>query len=153
MARERSRREVSAGGVVFRPGGEAPAFLLILDGHRNWGFPKGHLIGDEQPLDAARREVTEETGLSDLVLHGELGTIDWYFRSRGRLVHKFCHFFLFESVTGEPVPQRDEGITCCAWHGVADARSHLGYANARELLRRAEAMVSQLSRPDSVPGP
>src|SRR6267143_398808 len=94
----RARRETSAGGVVFRrgPNGE-PRFLLIRDSYRNWGFPKGHLEPGEPPAAAARREVAEETGLKDLVLHGPIRVIDWYFRFRGKTIHKFCHFFLFES--------------------------------------------------------
>ncbi len=66
----RAQRETSAGGVVFRrPPDGAPRFLLIRDSYRNWGFPKGHLEPGEPPADAARREVAEETGLNDLVLH------------------------------------------------------------------------------------
>src|SRR5207244_4282168 len=100
----RAQRETSAGGVVFRrgPGDGEPHFLLIRDSYRNWGFPKGHLKAAEPPADAARREVAEETGLSDLVLHGPIRVIDWYFRFRGKTIDKYCHFFLFESKRGYP---------------------------------------------------
>lgn len=144
MPRGKARPEVSAGGVVFRLRDDAPRFLLIHDSHRNWGFPKGHLVEDEEPLAAAVREIAEETGLTDLVLHGDLGTIDWYFRFRGRLIHKYCHFFLFESVTESPVPQCEEGITCCTWHDLGDALVRLSYENARGLLRLAGSMVDRL---------
>src|SRR2546425_498632 len=87
----RAQRETSAGGVVFRrPPDSEPRFLLIRDSYRNWGFPKGHLEPGEPPADAARREVAEETGLNDLVLHGPIRVIDWYFRFRGKTIHKFC---------------------------------------------------------------
>src|SRR5439155_693058 len=60
----RAQRETSAGGVVFRRGPDGQVrVLLIRDSHKNWGFPKGHLDPAEPPADAARREVTEETGL------------------------------------------------------------------------------------------
>ena len=144
--RQRSQRETSAGGVVFRRDSEGLVrYLLIRDSYRNWGFPKGHLEGGEPPADAARREVTEETGLTDLILHGPIRVIDWYFRFRGKTIHKYCHFFLFESRVGDPVPQQDEGITQCAWHPQEEAVATISYDNARGVLRRASEMVRALA--------
>jgi 8-oxo-dGTP pyrophosphatase MutT (NUDIX family) len=40
--------------------------LLILRAFRNWDFPKGLVDAGEDPLDAARRETEEETGITDL---------------------------------------------------------------------------------------
>jgi 8-oxo-dGTP pyrophosphatase MutT (NUDIX family) len=148
---QRAQRETSAGGVVFRRGPDGQlGYLLIRDSYRNWGFPKGHLEVAEPPADAARREVTEETGLVDLILHGPIRVIDWYFRFRGKTIHKYCHFFLFESRTGDPVPQGDEGITECAWRLIDEALETISYDNARGVLRRAAEMVRALA---SVSGP
>jgi len=143
----RAERETSAGGVVFRRGPDgAPCFLLIRDSYKNWGFPKGHLEAGEPPADAARREVAEETGLAELVLHGPIQVIDWYFRFRGKTIHKYCHFFLFESRQGEPVPQLEEGITDCVWEPLDRALETISYDNARGVLRRAAEMVRALAQ-------
>lgn len=40
--------------------------LLVLRCFRNWDFPKGRVEAGEEPIDAAKRETTEETGLTDL---------------------------------------------------------------------------------------
>ena len=40
--------------------------VLILRAYKNWDFPKGVVDPGEDPMDAAKREATEETGLSDL---------------------------------------------------------------------------------------
>ena len=145
--RARARRETSAGGVVYRmcttPDGlPQPLFLLIRDSYRNWGFPKGHLEQGEQPAEAAIREVAEETGVAALDLRGEIETIDWYFRFRGRLIHKVCYFFLMETPAAETCPQRAEGITACRWAPYEEAAHLVSYANARQVLRRAHEMVS-----------
>jgi 8-oxo-dGTP pyrophosphatase MutT (NUDIX family) len=159
MAKRRPEREVSAGGIVFRrDAGGLLHFLLIRDSYDNWGFPKGHLEDGESPADAALRETAEETGLGDLRLHGPIRIIDWYFRFRGRFIHKYCHFFLFESVDGEPVPQADEGITACAWHTLEGALAALSYENARGVLRRGGDMARTLvaagaGRPRAAPRP
>lgn len=141
----RATRETSAGGVVFRRGADGQVrFLLIRDSYQNWGFPKGHLEIDEPPAEAARREVAEETGLKELVLHGPIKVIDWYFRFRGKTIHKYCHFFLFESRRGDPVPEQGEGITACVWQPLTEANEAVSYDNAREVLRQAAGMQQAL---------
>ncbi len=133
----RARIETSAGGVVFRRRDDDLFFLLIRDPYENWGLPKGHLEGNETPLEAALREIAEETGLNELRPEDELPTIDWYFRDQGILIHKYCHFYLVESPAGEPAPQHAEGITACVWLPPAEAIRTITYENAREVLRVA----------------
>lgn len=141
-ARARATRETSAGGVVFRvPQGEEPLFLLIRDSYRNWGFPKGHLESAERPDAAALREVREETGLAGLELCSEIETIDWYFRFRGKLIHKVCHFYLMRTDHESTSPQRAEGITACRWMPISLAMETISYANARSVLQRAHSLV------------
>ena len=145
MSKRRAELEVSAGGIVFRRiPGEGARYLLIRDSYNNWGFPKGHLEGSESPAEAAMRETAEETGLQQLILQGPIRVIDWHFRFRGRHIHKYCHFFLFESPDGEPCPQVDEGITACQWRPLPEALDLLSYDNARGVLKRAGEMVRTL---------
>ena len=145
MSKKKAEREVSAGGIEFRrdPDG-TPRFLLIKDSYQHWGFPKGHLEDGESPVVAAVRETGEETGLLDLVVHGPIRIIDWHFRFRGRYIHKFCHFFLFESPDGECTPQVAEGITAVRWEPLERALEVLSYDNARGVLRRGAEMARTL---------
>jgi 8-oxo-dGTP pyrophosphatase MutT (NUDIX family) len=138
----RARIETSSGGVVFRRGDGDLDFLLIRDPYHNWGLPKGHIEGGETPAEAALREVSEETGLIELAVVTQLPTIDWFFRDRGKLVHKFCHFFLVESPAGDPEPQLTEGITDCVWRSAGLAIETVSYSNAREVMRAAAQWLS-----------
>lgn len=141
MTRSRAQQETSAGGVVYRLADGHPLFLLIRDSYQNWGFPKGHLESGERAEDAALREVREETGIEHVALRGTIETIDWYFRFRGRLIHKVCHFFLMETGQASTSPQHAEGITACQWVGYDAAQIAISYANARLVLHRAQEMI------------
>jgi ADP-ribose pyrophosphatase YjhB (NUDIX family) len=145
MKRAQAKEETSAGGVVYRLVDGTPLYLLIRDSYRNWGFPKGHVEAGELPDTAALREVSEETGLCDLAMRGLIDTIDWHFRFRGKLIHKICHFYLME--TGETLtsPQRTEGITACRWLPFGAAEELISYANARDVLRKAGALLPTIS--------
>ncbi len=56
---------LSAGVVVVRQEGSEWRCLLLRV-FNYWDFPKGEVNPQEDPLQAARREVEEETGLKDL---------------------------------------------------------------------------------------
>jgi 8-oxo-dGTP pyrophosphatase MutT (NUDIX family) len=137
--------ETSAGGVVYRLDRGRALYLLIRDSYHNWGFPKGHLEDGERPEDAALREVAEETGLTDLAVRAPIDTIDWYFRFRGRVVHKTCHFFLMETTQSSTSPAQAEGITACRWIEFDEGESLVSYANARGVLRRANELVGSFT--------
>ncbi|WP_022947746.1 bis(5'-nucleosyl)-tetraphosphatase [Methylohalobius crimeensis] len=56
---------LAAGVAVVRFKDHTPQYLL-LRAYRYWDFPKGLVEPGETPLQAAIREVKEETGLADL---------------------------------------------------------------------------------------
>ena len=141
MAKARARIERSSGGVVVRRIDGSVHLLLIKDPYGKWGLPKGHVEGGESPEQAAVREVGEETGLDRLELGPSLGTIDWYFRLKGDLVHKFCEYFLMASRTGDARPGVDEGITECVWLPVREAIETVAYDNAREVVEWAAEVL------------
>ena len=55
----------AAGAVVFRRS-DRGIRLLLLRAYKNWDFPKGLVQPGENELEAAKREVREETGLAEL---------------------------------------------------------------------------------------
>ena len=54
----------SAGIVLVRKKDNNWRFLL-LRAYRNWDFPKGMVEPSEDPIDTAKREVLEETGIAE----------------------------------------------------------------------------------------
>ena len=129
-------------GATNGTGHAHPLFLIIRDSYDNWGFPKGHVEAGERPEAAALREVSEETGIESLTVRTSIDTIDWYFRFRGRLIHKVCHFYLMVTDLADTSPQRSEGITACRWESYEQAAQLVSYANARDVLRRAHELIT-----------
>ena len=88
---------LAAGVVVVRFAAGEPRFLL-LRAYDYWDFPKGELEAGEEPLAAARRETTEETGLEGLAFRwGEESRETEPYRG-GR---KVARYYLAESAEGE----------------------------------------------------
>lgn len=138
-----ARIERSAGGVVVRwLAGDWHA-LLITDPYGNWSLPKGHIEGGESLRETAAREVEEETGIRPDAVGHKIDTVDWTFEHDGETIHKFCTFFLMRSRTGDPVPQRAEGITACNWLPMGEAAARIPYKDTSEIVRRAHAGIEE----------
>jgi bis(5'-nucleosidyl)-tetraphosphatase len=89
-------RRFSAGVVVVRRFEDGTRFLLLrCFGY--WDFPKGEVEPGEDPLETARREVAEETGLSGLDFRwgGDFTETPPYGRG------KVARYYLAESPVGE----------------------------------------------------
>lgn len=61
----------SAGGVVLNGAGQV---LVVNQRGTSWSLPKGHIEEGEDALSAARREIFEEAGVSQLEYAGECGS-------------------------------------------------------------------------------
>jgi 8-oxo-dGTP pyrophosphatase MutT (NUDIX family) len=136
-------REISAGGVVVR--GEEVVVIVPMrrapDGSRVLALPKGHVDSGETPLQAAEREVREETGIvAELVR--ELGEVRYWYRRDGRTIGKSVSFYLFRYVAGETKDHDDEVEEAC-WMGLKEAQTALTHAAEREMVGRALAYLEE----------
>lgn len=95
---------LSAGVVVVRQTAEHWLFLM-LRAYRNWDFPKGLVEIGENPLDAARREVAEETLIEDLSFTWGERYIETAPYSRNKVARYYVAETRSESVT---LPVRPE---------------------------------------------
>ena len=130
------RNDFSVGGVVTDPTGRvALSRTSSLAGAVVWGLPKGHPKTGETDLEAAKREVEEETGLR-VVFHEPLvmAQIDYWFVARdGERVHKRVDFYRMVAVGGSPDDHDDE-VEEVALLAPEAARATLTYENERAVL-------------------
>jgi predicted NUDIX family NTP pyrophosphohydrolase len=103
----------SSGVLVYRRGVDGLWVLLAHPGgpifrRRDagaWTIPKGEIEPDEEPLAAARRELTEETGFSADGPFIDLGTVK---QKNGKIVHGFAAEADFDTKALTSTPFRME---------------------------------------------
>jgi 8-oxo-dGTP pyrophosphatase MutT (NUDIX family) len=145
----RTVHETSAGGLVIdgidRPREEQLAALIGRTDRRGrmlWSLPKGHIEQGETAEQTAIREVAEETGIQGDVL-AALGSIDYWFVTEGRRVHKTVHHYLLKFSGGE-LCDEDVEVTEVAWVPVDELPTRLAFADERKLARVAHDLIALL---------
>lgn len=144
--------ERSAGVIVFRDGPAGREYLLLRSasgGH--WGFPKGRVEPGEDEMDAALRELREEAGISVEILPGFREVIQYEFARGSKNLQKEVVYFLGRArsfsvkLSGEHLDY--------LWASYERTRQRLAYANAQELLDKAEEFLQALTPPRGHPSP
>jgi 8-oxo-dGTP pyrophosphatase MutT (NUDIX family) len=131
-----NRTDFSAGGVVIDDGN----VIVIVPARRsNQGgkvlaLPKGHPDGDESELEAATREVREETGVLAEPIE-KLGEIAYSYERKGQPIDKRVVFYLFKYRSGEL--DHDHEIEQVRWMPLEEAARELTYEGEREMIERA----------------
>jgi 8-oxo-dGTP pyrophosphatase MutT (NUDIX family) len=136
MSTNARRKDFSAGGVVVR---DDDVVVIVparrgATGDKVLGLPKGHPDGDETEVDAAIREVREETGVNAEPIE-RLGEIRYTYERRGQPVDKRVAFYLLEYRSGEL--DHDNEIEHVSWMPLEEAARSLTYEGEREMVQRA----------------
>jgi ADP-ribose pyrophosphatase YjhB (NUDIX family) len=101
-----SKVTVSAGGIVINGQGMV---LVVNQNGTSWSLPKGHVNPGEEPIDAAIREIMEESGITDLHFLCALGAYGRYKigqnSGENKQEWKVLLFFLFNTKQNELNPQ------------------------------------------------
>ncbi len=138
-ARSPVRREVSAGGVVYRREGQTIEVVLASRRTRRgdlaWGLAKGGIEEGESLEDAAVREVREETGI-EAVVEASLGDTRYFYVWEEMRIRKTVHFFLMRATGGDPA-ERDDEMEEIRWFPIERALKRAAYRGEREVLGRA----------------
>ena len=71
----KTKRVECAGGVVINANQEV---VVVNQNHNSWSLPKGHIDPGEDPLTTAKREIFEESGITDLHFVKPLGDFNRY---------------------------------------------------------------------------
>lgn len=109
-------------------------------------LPKGRIERGESAIEAAVREMREETGLTGMVLE-PLGTISYRFWARAEQsrINKSVDFFLMLYRAGSPARYRPEEVENVRLAPLAEAEDLLTHSGEKAIIRAAKRRVRDLS--------
>jgi len=132
------RYEFSSGGVVR----DGDKLLMVrvknLEGKLAWTFPKGHIEKGEKALEAALREVEEETGyLCEIVK--PFDKVQYWFKREGRLIKKTVAWYLMKPLAKTGTHDADE-ILETRWVAMDEAANLATYKSDKQILGKLKKL-------------
>ncbi len=133
--------ETSSGVIVYKTNGEKKRlYLLLLYPKGYWDFAKGHLEDNESELEAAIRELKEETNLKADIVDGFKHTLEYYFKdNKKRVIHKYVTFFTGIALTDQVVLSQEH--LDYDWLTFDQAINKLNFENAKIALTKVEVFL------------
>jgi diadenosine hexaphosphate hydrolase (ATP-forming) len=133
------RKVISAGGVVTRNNPNKQILLTIYTHINGLGFPKGHVEEGETFEQTSIREVTEETGLTELKIVKKLGVYSKIATERdGTPVEKDIHMYLMETDKPDLHQEAEEKYD---WFDIDEAINKMAVDEDREFLKSIKNKV------------
>ena len=122
------------------------SFLLLQYPQGHWSFPKGHVEkGDTDHHSTASRELTEETGITDITIDAEwTQRTEYTFFRKGRETPKEVFWYLAE--TDELEVNLSQEHNNYLWLQFEEAEEQITFEQEKELLRSARRYLRSNGR-------
>ncbi|MGA8842154.1 MAG: NUDIX domain-containing protein [Nitrososphaeraceae archaeon] len=129
--------EHSAGIVLYRSDDNSSNMILLLHyGNGHWDFPKGNIEVNETQIQAAVRELEEETGINRFrLVPGFKETLVYNYKKKSAQVAKTVTFYLgITTISKVVISSEHIGYV---WLTYQESVKILTYDNAKKLLTQA----------------
>lgn len=136
-------REPTAGGIIFRHGKKGVEILLIQDAKDRWTIPKGHIEEGETAQQAARREIAEEAGLTDIDIIGWLDKIHFRYRRIDKLVLMTTQIYLVRAKGDTDAIKKEDWMNGIKWFPFHEALDAIEYDDIGKLMLLAMKRIRQ----------
>lgn len=149
--------EKSVGGVVYRKQGDETLFLLVQYRSWQWDFPKGHVEEGESEEQTLRREILEETGISDLeILPNFRSSVRYFYTAKGNekneRIAKGEGIYIFKNAVYYAVKTNQEDVRidfenkAFMWLSFDEAYKKLGNDGSRKVLNEVFDAINQIEK-------
>lgn len=134
--------EKSCGAVVYTKSKQKIKFLLVKQKNGYYGFPKGHVEGEETEHETAKREIKEETGL-DVRFVDNFKECDEYDLPTKEETKKTVVYFL-ANFNRQRIKIQDKEIEAFALVELNEALKLLKFDRMKEIIIKANGMIHNL---------
>ena len=136
--------ERSAGVILFNKT-DGIQFLILKYPSGHWDFVKGNIDEGEKEKETVRRELFEETGISNLEIHqGFNEKVEYNYYKKNNKVHKIVSYYLAETDQKE-VKLSFEHLDS-KWSDYEDLMKLITFENSREILKKGNESIKNLTK-------
>lgn len=136
----------SFGIIPIKRVGEQWEVLLIhqfskIGNNSYWVFPKGHAEKDETALQAASRELFEETGLKAAkIMQNPVFSLAYAFQFDGVQIEKTVDFYV-GIITDDTVIIQTEEVKEAGWYSLDEAMKRLDYKDTKQMFIQVQTFL------------
>lgn len=146
--------EKSVGGIIFRQEGEKTFFLLLQYRSGQWDFLKGHTEAGESELETLRREIREESGITEIeILNAPRVCVRYFYRAWGNekkeRIEKGKGTYIFKKVVYYPVKTAQTEIVLdyenkdSGWFSLGGSLKRLSNKDSKRVLIKISSFLKK----------
>lgn len=132
--------EYSCGAVLYRLKNGVPYYILV-EGSSGFGFPKGHMEGNENETETALREIWEETGVHAILDRSFCKSVEYQVIKKKDTYKKVTFFIATYPKEETPAPRHE--IRQMRMVPYEQARNLLWFDELKTILDEADKVIRE----------
>jgi len=134
----------SVGIIPVYKSSQEPLFLLVQQNAEYWGLPKGHPEEGESDIDAAKRELWEETGISEInIIEGKTYLEKYSFNQGSNVYNKTVTYYigLVKNIDNQIPEKFKNEIIGTEWLSFKEAYRRINFSSRKKVIKWARDLL------------